>query len=104
MKLIHITRFISIVSLLLIPYINSLADNSAADPYALPKDKSAEEICLKAALKAHPGQVFSFKLYNESNNFHYQYEINDKEKNWLVVCDGATKRIIKDESEDSLTK
>ncbi len=103
MKLTHIKRYISSV-FLLIPHINSLADNTVTDAYALPKDKSAEEVCLKTALKAHPGQVFSFKLYNEKPNFHYQYEINDKEKNWLVVCDGATKRIIKDESEDSPTK
>ncbi len=100
MKLSNTTRLIMGIALLIAPVINLFADNTAVDLYALPKDKSPEEVCLKSVLKSHPGQVFSFNIYNDNNNFHYQYEINSKEKNWLIICDGTTNQIIKDELED----
>ena len=83
----------------LIPVLG--VSDEIANPYTLPKDKSAEEVCLQAALKVHPGKVFAFNVYNDKNDFHYQYEINDQDKNWLVICDAKTRQVIKDELEDS---
>ena len=88
--------FILIMSL----SVESLADNKAVDPYAIPRDKSAEVGCLKAVKQIRPGQIFSFNVYNDNNIFHYQYEIEDHNNLWLVICDGSTQKIIKNELED----
>jgi hypothetical protein len=100
MKLSKYEQLIISVICLATSLTNLSAEPKVVDPYALPKDKSVEDTCRKLAIAAHPGKVFSFNVYNDNNDFHYQYEINDQDKNWLVICDGGTKRIIKDESED----
>ena len=104
MKLSKYQRITIGLICLVTPLINLSAELKKVDPYALPKDKSAEDICRKLAIAAHPGKVFSFNVYNDNNVFHYQYEINDQDKNWLVICDSTTKTIIKDESEDLPSK
>ena len=96
------TRNLTFISLILLanPFVELLADSQTSELYAIPHDKSTEEPCRKAALAARPGEILSFHSYNSNDDFHYHFQIEDHGKNWIVICDSATQKIIKNELED----
>ncbi|MGZ5056724.1 MAG: hypothetical protein ACXWAT_17510 [Methylobacter sp.] len=88
------------IGMMAISFTELLAEPQPLDPYAIPHDKAATELCRQAALKARSGEIMSMHVHNTANGFHYQYEIDDKDKTWIVICDGATQNIIRNELEE----
>lgn len=79
------------------PIIESFAETGTPNPYAIPHNKMAEEPCKKAALEARPGEILSSSIHNRSNGLHYEYEIEHRSEKWIVICDGVTREIIRNE-------
>ncbi len=73
-----------------------LADNTTYDPYALPSDKSALNLCRQSALAAIVGQMVAIKIRNTPAGFLYQFDIKAKDQSLNVVtCEGNSQKVIR---------
>lgn len=70
----------------------------------MPKTSAGFEKCLKAALKAKPGQVVKAELKNEKGEgYTYEFDIESADgKAWDVECSGKTGKVV--EIEEEVTK
>ena len=66
-----------------------------------PKTTAGFEKCLKAALKAKPGQVVKVELKNErGEGYNYEFDIEAADgKAWDVECSGKTGKVTEIEEE-----
>lgn len=91
--------FISIL-LATIPLHVSQAGDTTFDPYAIPRDKSILGHCRQAALDEHPGQVKTLRTHNTAEGFHYEFEIEAKDRtSWIVICEGASRKLIRNQKQ-----
>lgn len=89
---------------ILLMLVGSLTTASAGaadgERYTLPHSKAYLELCEHAAMSLHPGIIEIQREQHSDGNFwvHYQIMMPDSSE-WVVVCDLANGKIIRDEKE-----
>ncbi|MGJ0483798.1 MAG: hypothetical protein ACR65R_04590 [Methylomicrobium sp.] len=87
-------------SLLILVFLLKAANASALDNghYALPPSKVYISSCARDALILHPGNIEVQRLLHLDGNFQMLYQISMREGlEWIVICDLANGKIIRDE-------
>ncbi|MGJ0484911.1 MAG: hypothetical protein ACR65R_10290 [Methylomicrobium sp.] len=91
-----------ITYLLILSVLPAMAGGNAAGtgPYALPPNKVNLESCSQAALTLHPGVIEVQREQRADGNFWMLYQITMHDgSGWIVLCDMATGKIIRDQKE-----
>lgn len=95
-KIVNAIAFI----LLATQFATLRAESSSYDAYSIPHDKSREAGCRKAVIEARPGEIVEFHAHVVNSILHYQYEVEEHGKNWIVICNAETQKLIKNEQEE----
>lgn len=73
-----------------------------SERYALPKTKAYLELCNQAAMTLHPGSIETQREQHSDGDFWIYYQIMMPDSSeWVVVCDLANGKIIRDAQEPS---
>jgi hypothetical protein len=74
------------------------ADADDTDRYTLPPSKVYIEPCQREALLLHPGVIEKQQMLHRHGDFWMQYEIQASDgAEWIVLCDLANGRIIREQ-------
>ncbi|MGJ0483793.1 MAG: PepSY domain-containing protein [Methylomicrobium sp.] len=93
-------KFITYLLILVVSPAMSGADAAGTGPYALPPNKVNLESCSQAALTLHPGVIEVQREQRANGNLGMLYQITMHDgSGWIVLCDMATGKIIRDQKE-----
>jgi hypothetical protein len=85
----------ALLMLLSLVFASKVANSE--DNLGLPKSKLDIVECQKEVISLHPGEIVNQKIVNTGAGIsEIHFEIHDlKSIDWLVICDGATAKILK---------